>query len=75
MKNLLKLVTKKQLLSLNKELEKMDFNELIGGLYELMDQINTTEKNDNTKYKEIKVIYAMIDAFVALKEIYDPEGD
>lgn len=73
--NIKSFITKKQLLKLDKELEKIDYDELIGGLSELQSEIRDIEKDEQKYYKELRIINAIINTCVELRHIYKGEED
>lgn len=70
--NLLAFVNKKNLLSLDKELSKMDYDILIAGLDKLRSEV---KENDKHRHEELRVLYALIETFIALRKVYENDID
>lgn len=70
--NLLNFINKKNLLSLDKELTKMDYDTLIAGLNKLRSEV---KENDKHRHEELRVLYALIEVFVALRKVYENDID
>lgn len=70
--NLLAFVNKKNLLSLDKELSKMDYDTLIAGLDKLRSEV---KENDKHRHEELRVLYALIETFIALRKVYENDID
>lgn len=70
--NLLNFINKKNLLSLDKELTKMDYDTLIAGLDKLRSEV---KENDKHRHEELRVLYALIEVFVALRKVYENDID
>lgn len=68
--NLLAFVNKKNLLSLDKELQKMDYNTLIAGLDKLRSEV---KEDDKHRPEQLRVLYALIETFIALQKVYENE--
>lgn len=73
--NILNLLSRKRLVDLDKELEKLKYRDLIVGLQELRVDCSVEEKNEDKRDRELRVIYALIDALEALEKVYNKEGD
>lgn len=70
--NLLTFINKRNLLSLDKELAKMDYNTLIAGLDKLRSEV---KENDKHRHEELRALYALIETFTALRKVYENDID
>lgn len=70
--NLLTFINKRNLLSLDKELAKMDYDTLIAGLDKLRSEV---KENDKHRYEELRALYALIETFTALRKVYENDID
>ena len=70
--NLLTFINKRNLLSLDKELVKMDYDTLITGLDKLRTEV---KENDKYRHEELRVLYALIETFTALRKVYENDID
>lgn len=67
---LTKFITKKNLKALDKELQRLNYDELLKGLSDLLAQVNACED-----YECVRAVYAMEQVFLTLKREYDKEDE
>ena len=63
---------KKQFLRLDKELQELNYDEIIGGLQEYLREV-AAEKDTEDKYKLMRITRATQEAFIAIRKIYEDE--
>lgn len=66
----IKFISNKQLKKLDKELSKINYNELLGGLQELNREI-INENPDKKNTEELRAVYAITQCCLELQKIYE----
>lgn len=70
--NLFDMLTKKQLLKIDKTLAGYNYDEMIGGLQELLREAAQGEDTED-KYRYMRIIRATQEAFIAIRKIYEED--
>lgn len=65
-------LNRKQLLKLDKELAKFDYDGEIAGLQKLLEEF-AAEEDTNEKYRYMRLVKAMQETFIAIRKVYEDE--